>query len=558
MGAESGIVTTRYGRVRGVERDGIWQFLGLRYAAPTGGARRFRPPQPPEPWSGVRDADVYGPVAPQPQAGAGYIPNDPAVQDEDCCSLNVYTPACDEARRPVMAFFHGGAFIGGTGSSAMYRGLALVQRGVVLVTVDHRLGALGFLAHPCLSEPGQAGIGNWGLWDQVAALSWVREHIDAFGGDARRVTIFGESAGAMSVADLLGVPAARGMFHRAVLQSGAALATTPAVATAVAGELFTELGLGEPTRELLSAIPADELVAAQSEVSARIDRGVGMPFQPVVDGGLLARHPAAAVAGGDAAAVELLAGTNRDEFRFFSFSVPDLAGLDDEGVEQIVGAYLAGSGVATDRLPPGAVLEAYRRARLERGGEVSPRDLLEAVAGDWLFRLPVIRLLDAHRASGGRGFCYLFDWESPFAGGALRSCHGLELPFVFGTFSHPVIGLFAGSGEGAGRLSDAIGASWVAFAASGDPSCEQVGSWPPYVPPRRSTMVLGTQVHVEDAPFEAERAFLDDRLGRYGVGGPIEGAEPPSVALLLQASSSLGVVPAGGGASTGAGPRAGT
>jgi para-nitrobenzyl esterase len=540
VGGAPGIVATRSGQLRGVERDGTWEFLGVRYAAPARGMMRFRPPRPPEPWSGVRDANEYGPVAPQPSAGAGYIPNDPALADEDCCSLNVYTPACDDGRRPVMVFVHGGGFLGGAGSSAMYRGTGLVRAGVVLVTINYRLGALGFLAHPCLAGTGSDGFGNWGLWDQVAALRWVREHIAGFGGDPGRVTLFGESAGAMSVADLVGAPASRGLFARAVLQSGAALASAPAPAAAVAEQLAALLGLPEPSREHLSRVPQDELLAAQAELSSRIDRGFGMPFQPVVDGGLLPRHPAETVAAGGAAGVELLAGTNRDEFRFFSFSIPDLDELDEERVRHIVGSYLSGAGVDPARLPADEVVEAYRAARLGRQAEVSPRELLEAIAGDWLFRLPVTRLLDAHRAAGGRGYCYLFDWESPFAGGALRSCHGLELPFVFGTWSHPVIGLFAGTGEDAARLSRSMAAAWAAFAGAGDPSCDEVGHWPAYASPARETMVLGRNVHVERAPFDEERTFFDSRLGRYGVQGPIEGAEPRSVALLLEAMAPPG------------------
>lgn len=558
--SEDGLVVTAAGRLRGVEREGVWQVLGVPYAASPEGRLRFRPPQPVEPWAGTREAGEYGPIAPQPAAGAGYVPDDPARRDEDCLSLNVYTPACDAASRPVMVFLHGGAFVSGTGSSAMYRGLALVGRGVVLVTINYRLGALGFLAHPCLAEPTHEGFGNWGLADQLAALAWVRDNISGFGGDPARVTLFGESAGAMSVADLLGAPAAAGLFRRAVLQSGAALASSPAASARVAEQLGGELGIGELSRERLSAVPADEIVAAQTAVAGRIDRGIGLPFQPVVDGGLLPVHPATAIAAGAAAHVELLVGTNADEFRFFSFAIPDLSDLDDRRAEEVVGAYLSGAGVPAERLHAHDLVEAYRCARLARGEETSSRELLEAIATDWLFRLPALRLADAQRRAGGRVRAYLFTWESPFAGGALRSCHGLELPFVFGTYNHPIIGLFAGTGPEADRLAATIGDCWASFAASGDPSSRQSGEWPAYEPGRRATMVLGTAVHLEEAPREAERAFLDERLGRYGVGGPIEGAEPASVALLAEVppvGGALAAEPPGRpGSREGSGPRA--
>lgn len=534
MAGEVGVVTVRAGRLRGVERDGVWQFLGVSYAASPSGRRRFLPPRPPEPWRGIRDAGEYGPVAPQPPAATGYIPNDPTAQDEDCLSLNVYTTGPQGEPRPVMVFLHGGSFRGGTGSSAMFRGAELVRRGVVLVTINYRLGALGFLAHPCLAGGGWPGYGNWGLWDQVAALRFVRSQIAAFGGDPAKVTLFGESAGAMSAADLLGAPAASGLFRRVILESGAALALPAAPAVSLAAELAAELGIAEPTRDALSAVPLAELLAAQAEVSARVDRGMGQPFQPVVDGGLLPVHPAAAIAAGSAAGVSVLAGTNRDEFRLFSFSLPELNELDRSRVEEIVGGYLAGSGVRPERLPAAAVLDAFAAARQARGEDTSPRELLEAFATDWLFRLPTLRLLEVHARSGGRGFAYRFDWESPFANGALRACHGLELPFVFGTYAHPVIGLFSGTGPEAAALSGAMVSAWTAFAATGDPSCPEVGAWPSYVPPERATMMLGRRIGIESAPAEAERAFLDRELGRYGADGPIEGAEPESVATLLE------------------------
>jgi carboxylesterase type B len=396
-----------------------------------------------------------------------------------------------------MVFVHGGAFANGSGSGVMYRADRLAARGVVVVTFNYRLGAFGFLAHPSLADDESGGFANWGLLDQIAALGWVRDNIGSFGGDPSTVTVFGESAGAMSICDLLAAV----------------------------------LGLGEPSREALARIPADDLLAAQIEVSAEVDDGFGLPFQPVVDGGLLAIPPEDAIVAGASAGVDLLIGSNRDEFKLFSYAV--LAGRDlpEAELEVLIGRYLRGAGIADDALAREAIA-AYGAARESRGEPVTPRALLDAIVTDWIFRVPQLRLADAHRSRRPATYAYLFDWTSPFAGGGLGACHGVELPFVFGTLHEPMIGLFSGTGEDAFRLSDEMQASWVAFARSGDPSNELTGNWPRYEAARRATMRFGPTTELVDAPYEEERRFWEERLGRYGFGGPIEGARRRDVALV--------------------------
>jgi carboxylesterase type B len=518
--------------VRGVEADGVWSYRGIPYAAAPLGHLRFRPPQPAPAWSGVRDASAFGPVAPQPPSGIGsYFPGDPAEQAEDCLLCNVWTPAPGRGPLPVMVYVHGGAFSNGSGSSVMYRGERLASRGVVVVTFNYRLGALGFLAHPALADGESGGFGNWGLCDQLAALRWVRDNIGAFGGDPSNVTVFGESAGAMSICDLLAAPAARELFRRAIVESGAALATEPLAAARIAERLAGELGLAEPSRDALAAVPAGELLAAQIVVNGEVDAGFGLPFQPVVDGGLLARHPEDAIVAGSSAGVDLLIGSNRDEFKLFSFAV--LAGkeLAEAEAEVLVARYLRGAGIEDQALAAAALAE-YGKARAERGEPTTARALLDAIVTDWIFRVPQLRLADAHRRRTPATYAYLFDWPSPFAGGGLGACHGVELPFVFGTVHEPIVGLFSGSGEDAFRLSDEMQASWVAFAGGGDPSSDLTGAWPRYGAPRRATMRFGPRTALVDAPYEGERRFWEQRLGRYGVGGPIEGVRRHDVALV--------------------------
>jgi para-nitrobenzyl esterase len=528
---EKRTAATTSGVVRGSEDEGVFEFLGIPYAAAPSGDLRFRRPVPPQPWSGVRAATAFGPIAPQGPAALGaYVPGDHLEQGEDCLVLNVYAPEGVRAALPVMVFVHGGAFFNGAGSSRLYRPHELVRRGVVAVTFNYRLGALGFLAHPTLATSGERGFGNWGLLDQTAAFDWVQRNIAAFGGDPRRVTVFGESAGAMAICDLMTLPEARGLFHRAIAQSGAAFAVPAHAAIDVAQRLFEVLGLEDPSRERLCAVPTEDLIAAQLEVNNSIDAGIGLPFPPVVDGGVLSVAPEEAIVRGASASIDLLAGWNRDEFKLFSFAA--LAGRDFSraDLETHIRRYLRGGGV--DEAFASELIAVYEDARVGKGDAISDRDLLDAIVTDWIFRIPITRMADAHCKRSPGTYLYEFDWPSPFAGGALGACHGIDLPFVFGTVRDPIIGLFAGSGDDAFALAEDVQSAWVAFALNGDPSSERVGDWPAYTAGERRVMRLGLEETVVADPHATERRAWERGLGNYGVGGPIEGAVRRSVDLL--------------------------
>jgi para-nitrobenzyl esterase len=475
------IARTKQGDVRGVERDGVWAYRGIPYAAPPTGEGRFRPPAPPEGWSGLRDATRFGPMAPQgvgpleAMLGATRFP-----QSEDCLSLNVATPAADDAGRPVLVWIHGGGFQTGSGSIPWYHGTALARRAdVVVVSINYRLGALGF-THLGDDHPGS---GNLGLLDQVAALQWVQDNIENFGGDPGNVTIFGESAGGMSVAVLLGTPAARGLFHRGIAQSGACQALADAdAADATAARLAAELG---GVDALLTA-PVEDIVAAQSRVAAsvRFSLGAGqvLPFTPVLDGDVLPVHPLDAIRGGSAADIDLVAGTNAHEFTLFTVA----AGVTDTTDERLARAV---ERIAGDRTPE--VLAAYRA--MEPGA--SPFDLLVSMSTDVVFRLPCEDLLAAHAAgaAGASTRSYLFTFESPAFEGRLRSTHALEIPFVFGIVDRPGTELFVGEVDDAVRgLGDACADAWTSFATDGDPRAAGMPAWPAWDPEQRRTMELGT------------------------------------------------------------------
>ncbi len=491
---QDGVVEVRGGRIRGARRHDVWSFSGIPYAASPAGSRRWRPPAPPNPWTGVRECDHFGPVAPQaPGMAQRALGGNVEDQDEDCLSLNVWTPGLDGARRPVMVWIHGGAFTSGSGSMGFYRGGLLAGEGdVVVVTINYRLGMLGFLAHPVLADPEQlwldsqpwSGFGNWGLADQVAALEWVKTHIADFGGDPGNVTLFGESAGGMSVSSLLAVPVARGLFHRAIVESGPPYAHTTEQAAQRTEQLVAHLGI-PLTRQALEAVPVDELVRAVVEVGQLHDTpdDSGLLLQPVIDGGLLDEPAADAVAAGSVADVPLLIGTTRDEMAFFTVGVPAMATLEADGLRRLLAR------VSPDPAAVDSLIATVTEVREARGEPVTPRDLWVAVATESVFRLPSVQLADAHAAAADPGvgtYAYLFTWESPIFGGYLGSCHALEIPFVFGTVKNPGIQGFTGGGEDALSLSAAMRRAWVSFARTGSP-----GGWASWDPDLRPTRVLG-------------------------------------------------------------------
>jgi para-nitrobenzyl esterase len=458
----------------------------------------------------VRDASTFGPIAPQPPSVPGLTsPSDPGAterQSEDCLYLNVWTPEVPDTPaghpgtgRPVMVWIHGGGFTSGGGSVFLYRGGSLVRNGdVVVVTINYRLGALGFLGHEGVSD-GDGLIGNWGLHDQVAALGWVRDNIAAFGGDPSNVTVFGESAGGFSIAALLGLPNTAGLFTRAIVESGGVHVHSLKQAEQAGERLATTLGVARCDRALLEGVSAADLVAATSEMaSRRPDAGlVPLPFLPVVDEHFLPGHPLKAVAQGNATGIDLLIGTNRDELTLFGLSNPALLALDDAGVRRWL------QNAAPD-VPAAEITEAYVKARSSRSEPVSPADIWVAAGTDIVFRWPSYELAAAHVSAGGRAFTYLFDWESPAFDGRLGSCHALELPFVFGAVHVPAVQMFSGSGPPVEVLSRQMQDAWLAFARTGSPSHDGIGVWPGWDPAVRATMVFGAQTRVVDAPRDQE------------------------------------------------------
>jgi para-nitrobenzyl esterase len=498
-GPQMTLVDTTTGRLEGLAENGLRVFRGVPFALPPFGEHRLRAPQPVEPWTGVRAAHTYGCWAPQNAPATTLSGELPGQQAEDCLTLNVWTPSTTDGRRPVLVWIHGGGFIGGSGASGLYDGAALAARGdVVVVTVNYRLGILGFLAHPELTDGSGTAAGNWGLLDQVAALRWVQDNIATFGGDPGNVTIFGESAGGMSVSDLLAMPSAQGLFRRAIVQSGPPNAVAMDRAEEVAAKLAAELGVASVAA--LRDLPTQALLDAQAALIAQ--RRGRLPLVPVIDPATLPASPQEAIASGAARGIDLLIGTNRDEAKMFM--VADPANRDpDEGVlRRRIEAIFRANDVM---LSPDDVVDGYRRARERRGESSDPRELWSAIDTDRMFRIGSVRAAEA-QAAHARTYMYLFTWTSPAMRGALGACHALEIPFVFGTLAKPGIDRFAGAGREAESLSQQMMDAWLAFARTGDPNVDTASAWPTYDSDRRATRVFGPhEPSIEDAPYDEER-----------------------------------------------------
>lgn len=483
-------IETRSGRLRGRDK-GVLVFRGIPFAKPPVGERRFRAPEPPEPWTGVRDATAFGPAVPQSTPeGLCFGPGlDAGPQDEDCLYLDICTPGTVSRHRPVLAWIHGGDFTRGAGSEPVFDGRALAGRGdAVVVTIDYRRGALGFLYLDELGGEALGAAANPGLLDQLAALEWVRDHIAALGGDPGNVTVFGALAGATSIAALMAMPRAWGLFHKAILQSGGAPELqTRRDATVVAVEFLTELGRVPREVAALWKTAADELLQAEGRVLERLASPVLSPFRPVLDSQVIPESPVAAIRRGLASDIPLLVGTSRDQCRLHHPTDPREERLDERALLARVAEMAPGADAKR-------LVAAYTRARSGKA-PVDPRSLWSAIETDGHFRLPAIRLAEAQAAHQPRTYMYLFTWEWPGFGGGLDTGYGLEAPFVFGS-----LGGLKGSGPPAERLSCRVMDAWLAFARTGDPNHEGFERWPAYETKRRETMILDRECRVESDP----------------------------------------------------------
>ena len=492
-------IETHHGKVRGVLDGGIKVFKGIPYASNTSGLNRFRPPKPSPNWADVRDAVAYGPMCPQiGRDRASYAASWTTDKEssEDCLVLNVWTPGLhDQRRRPVMVWLHGGGFSAGSGSRNVFEGTRLAQRGdVVVVTLNHRLSVFGFLYLGHLGGAEYAESGNVGMLDLVAALRWVHDNISAFGGDPGNVTIFGQSGGAAKVSTLMAMPQVRGLFHKAIVQSGSHLeGLTPDEATRHAMTFLTAVDVKPTELQRLAKLPTDTVVAALTRIMSV--PGAKPNFSPVVDGIVLPRNPWQPDGPAVSAGIPMFVGSTQTETTaLLGAGHPEYFALDDAGLVRGLSGWVPDRDIAR-------VVAGFRK--LMPGA--SPSDLFFAITTDRRVRQQAWVQAE-HKAAQGPVWLYELDWATPVDGGKWGSPHSLDLAFVFDNVAKSEA--MVGAGAEPQALADQMSAAWIAFARTGNPNTAAIPAWPAFTVAERATMVFGGKSRVMNDFRGDERALL--------------------------------------------------
>jgi para-nitrobenzyl esterase len=507
-GTPGATVDTTAGRVRGLTQDKVQVFKGVRYGAPTGGEHRFLPPVKVESWTNVKEVYEFGPRAPQlddqfrGQVPAEFESMDPGgPMSEDCLCLNLWTAGLGAARkRPVMVWLHGGGYTTGSGAFVCYNGIQLAKKhDVVVVTINHRLNVFGYLYLAEVGGEKYANASNVGMLDIIAALEWVRDNAAAFGGDPNRVTIFGQSGGGGKVSTLMAMPFAKGLFHRAIVQSGAAVKGLPsAVGTKSAEAYMAKLGLQPNQVDQLQALPVDQLLTVMGAMTGGGLPGPGtLALAPVVDGHSLPRDPFDPTAPAISAHVPMMIGSTETEVTFFPNQI--LGPIDDATLHAHVKQILRrASDAQVDEL-----IAVYKRGR----PDATNTDIYLILASDATFRQGVLVEADRKAEQGGAPcYQYYFTWRTPVRDGKLRSLHTLEIPFVFDIVDEAQS--VTGTGQDRYALATKMSGAWTAFAHTGDPNVPGLPKWPAFDTTTRSVMIFNDECKVVNDPYgDARRAL---------------------------------------------------
>jgi len=486
------IVEVNCGKIKGYTENNLQIFKGIPYAEPPVGDLRFSPPQTKKPWDGVLETIEFDPCAYQ-----GYTPLEDVTgklqpESEDCLTLNIWTPGIDSKKRPVMFWIHGGAFIMGGSRAPIYDGSELAQRGdVVIVTINYRLGAFGYLFIPGVTA-------NVGQLDQILALKWVHDNIAKFGGDPDNITIFGESAGAYSVITLTAMPAAKGLFHRIIAQSMPTI--DPKVTKKPTKDLMHALGIKTGDINGLRKVAPEEIIKAQNEITKQ----GALAFRPLIEGETFPVHPLTLFKEGKCKNIDLMMGTNLNEAKLFTSLNPAISKLKDE---KAIMLYLGMMGINSESAR--TIIDTYKKAR---AGILSnePKELLDSIVTDLMFRVATLQILEAQSKYQPNTYNYLFTWETSAFNGRFGACHALELPFVFNTLEEPGMKALIANATNTENLCENMMDSWLSFAHSGNPNHDGIPHWPTYDKKSRATLLFGKEFKIANALFEKERkAWLE-------------------------------------------------
>jgi para-nitrobenzyl esterase len=484
------IVSTRGGKLRGFVGGDVEHYLGIPYGAPTGGANRFKAPQKPAAWTGVRDALEHGPISPQSPSTKAPVRNGAlaglgaprkAGEGEDCLNVNVWTPASGSEKRPVMVWLHGGAFATGSGSMDVYDGAALSKRGnVVVVNVTHRLNILGYAYLGPLLGADYADSGVVGMLDIVMALQWVRDNISAFGGDPKHVTIFGESGGGGKVSTLLAMPSAKGLFSKAIIQSGASIyLSTTDEAERVTNDFLSSMGLKTDDAQALLTMPVQRLVDGMLRFTSMQPNNL-LSFAPVAGTRWIPDQPCYPTSPDCSRDVPLMLGSNLTESAFMYMGAPAIFDMDEAAMMNRLSVIMGTADIK-------AALAMYRRHH----PNATPGTLFMLINTDRSMRKNTWRMADARAAqSGAPTYLYHFRFETPVMEGKLKSPHFLEVPLVFQNQNLAPIQLFSGGGARVDKMADVMSDAWITFARTGKPSGASLPDWKPYSHPDRAAMIL--------------------------------------------------------------------
>jgi len=504
--SEGPMVETKSGIVRGAAAGGVLAFKGIHYGASTEGAMRFMPPASPKPWTGIFDALQYGTMAPQNLSAATGSDIRIAMGDifgpggvgEDCLVLNVWTPIL-HGKRPVMVWLHGGGYTGGSDGAPTYDGTNLARkRDVVVVGINHRLNVFGYLYLGELGGEKYADSGNVGMLDCALALEWVRDNIARFGGDPNNVTIFGESGGGGKVSVLMAMPPAKGLFHKAIVESGSMLrVSTREEADAAARKFLAKLNVAADRVDDLQKVPMNDMLAALKAMAGPNSIRLG----PVVDGRSLPRNPFDPDAPAQSASVPMLIGTNGTETTaLLGIADASLFSLNEADMRTKLKAYLH----LADDLQLDSLIVTYKRSR----PNATPSDIYFAVTTDRMMRMNAITQAERKAAQhAASAYMYIFAWQSPVLGGKLRSPHGIELAFVFDN-TDKTTGM-NGTGADLQPLADKVSSAWAAFARTGNPNTTSLPHWPAYDAKSRATMIFNDECKVMNDPGKDERLAMN-------------------------------------------------